>query len=99
MVFSCKGMNMNLSSCIACDSFPCTDARRECFAVPDINLNPVDISIILISESAPAEPADHYYAGGNTLFERTTGQAFRDAGADVNSMRDRVFSSKKASGR
>ncbi|MBN1659257.1 MAG: uracil-DNA glycosylase [Anaerolineae bacterium] len=42
----------------------------------------------MISEAAPTEPADHYYAGGESLFEQTTVQAFRDAGAEVSSIHD-----------
>ncbi|MBE0408643.1 MAG: uracil-DNA glycosylase [Anaerolineales bacterium] len=43
---------------------------------------------MLISEAAPPDPADYYYAAGNPLFERTTVQAFRDAGAEVSSIQD-----------
>jgi uracil-DNA glycosylase len=42
----------------------------------------------MISEAAPAEPADHYYAGANSLFEETTVQAFKDAGTGVSCFRD-----------
>jgi uracil-DNA glycosylase len=56
--------------------------------VPDVDLRPEEISVVLISECAPPDPADYYYAGGDSLFERTTVQAFRDAGAQVGSVRD-----------
>jgi uracil-DNA glycosylase len=49
---------------------------------------PERISIILISEAAPASPADYYYAAGNPLFAQTTLQAFQDAGAKVSSIQD-----------
>jgi len=42
----------------------------------------------LISEAAPQNPADDYYAPGNPLFGQTTVQAFRDAGAAVSSLED-----------
>jgi uracil-DNA glycosylase len=42
----------------------------------------------MISEAAPPDPADYYYAEGERLFEQTTVQAFRDAGAEVASMAD-----------
>ncbi|HEY90938.1 MAG TPA: uracil-DNA glycosylase [Dehalococcoidia bacterium] len=42
----------------------------------------------MISEAAPASPADYYYANGSPLFQQTTVQAFRDAGADVASIRE-----------
>ena len=56
--------------------------------VPDIDLKPEDISLVMISEAAPADPADYYYAGGSALFEQTTVQAFNDAGVDVSSIQD-----------
>jgi uracil-DNA glycosylase len=43
---------------------------------------------VLISEAAPPDPGDYYYAPGNPLFEQTTVLAFNDAGADVSSIRD-----------
>jgi uracil-DNA glycosylase len=43
---------------------------------------------MLISEAAPANPADTYYAAGNPLFEQTTVQAFNDAGIQASSIQD-----------
>ena len=43
---------------------------------------------MLISEAAPADPGDYYYAKGSPLFLQTTLQAFNDAGAKVSSLRD-----------
>ncbi|HLE27009.1 MAG TPA: uracil-DNA glycosylase family protein [Anaerolineales bacterium] len=51
-------------------------------------MRPRDVSIIMISEAAPANPDDYYYAKGRPLFQQTTVQAFNDAGADVESMKD-----------
>jgi uracil-DNA glycosylase len=56
--------------------------------MPDLELDPDRVSIILISEAAPVDPADHYYAPGDPLFQRTTVQAFVDAGAAVSSVQD-----------
>jgi uracil-DNA glycosylase len=47
-----------------------------------------DISIVLISEAAPPDPKDYYYAGNAALFEQTTTLAFQDAGAKVSSLQD-----------
>lgn len=44
----------------------------------------------MISESAPADPNDYYYASGDPLFQKTTVQAFRDAGVNVSSIMDLV---------
>jgi uracil-DNA glycosylase len=56
--------------------------------VPDVDVQPSKVHMVLISEAAPHDSADHYYAPGEPLFARTTIQAFRDAGADVSSVRD-----------
>ncbi|MBZ5620788.1 MAG: uracil-DNA glycosylase [Acidobacteriia bacterium] len=44
----------------------------------------------MISEAAPANPDDYYYAKGQPLFQKTTVQAFNDAGSAVSSMEDIV---------
>jgi uracil-DNA glycosylase len=81
-------MEMKISDRVKCSSFPCADVRHECYVIPGIDLEPEAVSIILISEAAPADPTDDYYAGGESLFEQTTVQAFRDAGAEVSSIHD-----------
>jgi uracil-DNA glycosylase len=42
----------------------------------------------MVSEAAPADPDDYYYAEGNPLFQQTTVQAFNDAGVNVSSVQD-----------
>lgn len=79
---------MRVNRKIACEDFPCTDVKHECFIVPNVEVKPDDVSIILIAEAAPPDPADYYYAKGNPLFQQTTVQAFKDAGADVSTVRD-----------
>ena len=79
---------MRPSECVACATFPCTDVRHECYVVPDIVVEPDRISVILISEAAPATAGDYYYAAGDSLFQQTTVQAFNDAGANVSSIAD-----------
>jgi uracil-DNA glycosylase len=79
---------MQVCNHVKCAQFPCADVRHECYVVPDVDVRPEDISIIMISEAAPADLADYYYAAGNPLFAQTTVQAFRDAGADVSSVPD-----------
>lgn len=81
---------MQFSKCVGCLKFPCDDVRHECYIVPDIDVEPDDISIIMISEAAPENAGDYYYAEGNPLFEQTTVQAFNDAGANVSSIKDVV---------
>ncbi len=79
---------MRVNNCVACTKFPCTDVKHECYVIPKVDVRPHDISIILISEAAPASPDDYYYARGKPLFQQTTVQAFNDAGAEVKSIKD-----------
>jgi hypothetical protein len=79
---------MRTSQYVRCETFPCPDVRHECFAVPDVTIRPEDISMIMISEAAPQNPADNYYAKGEPLFAQTTLQAFEDAGVQAQSVKD-----------
>ena len=71
-----------------CEEFPCADVKHECYIIPDLDVKPDAVSIVMISEAAPANPDDYYYAKGEPLFQQTTVQAFKDAGANVSSMQD-----------
>lgn len=79
---------MNVSQCVSCTKFPCQDVNYHNYIVPGIEIDPAIVKIILISESAPADLADYYYAGEASQFEATTVQAFNDAGADVKSIQE-----------
>ena len=79
---------MRMNRCIQCDGFPCPKVNHAGYAVSPLDLKPEAISIVLISETAPGDPKDYYYARGNPLFEQTTVQAFRDAGAEVSTVHD-----------
>lgn len=79
---------MRVSDRIACQYFPCEDVKHGCFLIPEVDIDPEAVSIILISEAAPADPGDFYYAAGDPLFQQTTVQAFNDAGSAVSSMQD-----------
>jgi uracil-DNA glycosylase len=79
---------MKPSDQVRCQQLPCADVDHAGYRVPSIELDPAPISIILVSESAPVDPRDDYYAPGEPLFGQTTVAAFRDAGADVTSVRD-----------
>ncbi len=73
---------------VNCERFPCKDVKHDCYIVPNANVKPEKISIILIAEAAPPDLGDYYYAKGNPLFAQTTVQAFRDAGAAIASVKD-----------
>ncbi len=79
---------MRVNEYVKCRDFPCDDIRHECYLVPDINIEPDKIAIVIISESAPLNPDDYYYAGGDSLFQQTTVQAFNDAGVKVSYIKD-----------
>ena len=79
---------MRVCELVHCDGFPCTDVRHEGHLVPGIEIDPQRVQILLISEAAPAQRDDYYYAAGTPLFAQTTVQAFQDAGADVSSIGD-----------
>lgn len=79
---------MRISECVSCRAFPCTDVKHASYLIPDVEVEPDRVSIFLISEAAPGDPADNYYAPGDPLFARTTVQAFRDAGAEVSGIGD-----------
>ncbi len=73
---------------VNCERFLCKDVKHDCYIVPNANVKPEKISIILIAEAAPPDLGDYYYAKGNPLFAQTTVQAFRDAGAAIASVKD-----------
>lgn len=79
---------MRVSKCIGCEAFPCAEVRHECYTVPDIDVQVKKVKIAMISEAAPPDPSDYYYAEGKPLFQETTVQAFRDAGAGVSSIQE-----------
>ena len=81
---------MNVNRCIGCAAFPCADVRHDCYRVPAIRLKPERVSVVLIAESASAEPGDDFYAGPQALYARTTVNIFNQAGAAVSSVRDIV---------
>ena len=73
---------------VQCTDFPCTDTSRLSYLVPGLEVDPLRVSILLISEASPVKPEDYYYAGADALFARTTLLAFQDAGAKVESIKD-----------
>jgi hypothetical protein len=82
------GRKMQVSRRIGCQDFPCADVTHECYAVPNVRLTPGAFSIAMISEAAPPDPSDYFHAKGEPLFAQTTVQAFRDAGAEVSSVKE-----------
>jgi uracil-DNA glycosylase len=81
---------MRASQCLTCTALACADVDRRSFVVPGVDVPPEAVSIVMVSEAAPGDPAEYYYSGEGSLFERTTVEAFRDAGTNVRSIRDLV---------
>ena len=79
---------MRISDYVSCVDFPCVDARQESYMVPDLEVEPETIKIMLISETAATNLMDNYYFACEALFARTTVQAFQEAGADVSDVQD-----------
>lgn len=79
---------MKPNNCIRCQHFPCTDVRHDHYLIPSVEIDPARVSIVLISESAPENSADDYYAPGEPLYARTTLLAFSDAGVPANSIQE-----------
>jgi uracil-DNA glycosylase len=79
---------MRIIDYVQCIDFPCTEARQESYLIPDIEVDPRSIKLMLISETAPNDPRDSYYATCDALFARTTVQAFQEAGAKAANIQD-----------
>jgi hypothetical protein len=79
---------MRIIDYVQCIDFPCTDARQESYLVPDLELDPASIKVILISETAPSEAKDYYYGSCEAMFARTTVQAFQEAGLKIGNIQD-----------
>jgi uracil-DNA glycosylase len=73
---------------VSCSGFPCADVKHDGYIVPGIDIDPAKVSMVMISEAAPAVPTDYYYAGEKALFAQTTVQAFQDAGQKVATIQD-----------
>jgi uracil-DNA glycosylase len=79
---------MNPCASVTCELFPCVDVKKEGYVVPQVEIDPEKVRMVMISEAAPARKEDHYYASGTPAFQDTTLLAFNDAGIKVNSIKD-----------
>jgi len=79
---------MNPSDKISCKSFPCKDIEKSSYQIPNFDLNPDKIKIVMISEVPPIDPKEYFYAPGNPFYMETTKEAFSDAGYPINSIND-----------
>ena len=79
---------MHIPDYVQCIEFPCEQAHHVSYQVPDLDVDPETMRLVLVSETAPIDPQDGYYAGAEALFARTTLQAFNEAGVNANSIQD-----------
>ena len=79
---------MRITDQIQCIDFPCVEARQESYLIPEVELDPTTVRLMLISETAPNDRKDYYYASCDALFARTTLQAFQEAGLKVTGSQD-----------
>jgi uracil-DNA glycosylase len=79
---------MRVCEHVLCEDFPCADVHHASYRMPAVDEGPAAVTVILVSEAAPLDPADHYEAPGDPLFARTTVEAFRDAGFGVATLAD-----------
>ena len=77
---------MKVKSCVGCKQFPCEDVNKEAYQIPAIDLNPETIKMVVISEAAPPDVGNNYYAAGDPLYQQTTLTAFEDAGFQFDSL-------------
>jgi uracil-DNA glycosylase len=77
---------MRLNDELVCAGLSCAGVDHAGYRIPAPGLDPAGVRMVLISEAAPRNPADGYCAPGNPLYLATTLQAFRDAGAAVDSL-------------
>ncbi len=79
---------MKVANHIKCENFPCTDTTTESYIIPDIEVDPGKIRIIMISEAPPSNLNDYFYASNDPFYLKTTIQSFNEAGSPVSSMKD-----------
>jgi uracil-DNA glycosylase len=70
---------MRPSDLVVCRGFPCADVARDAYAVSAGAVDPDAVSVVLVAEASPADPA---------LAAETTVLAFRGAGEQVDSLAD-----------
>jgi uracil-DNA glycosylase len=79
---------VHVNELVRCESFSCLDVEHDRYTVPGAVANPDTVTVVMVAEAPPADPADWFDAGPDALYARTTVQAFRDAGEDVSSLED-----------
>lgn len=79
---------MKISKHIKCKNFPCTDVNQKAYLVPQIEIDPRSVRIMMISEGTPEKEDDFFYSHKTSLYSENTLNAFRDAEIKVKSITD-----------
>ncbi len=79
---------MRVNECVGCEFFSCIDVKHDLYLLPEIDFDPKDVRMVMVSEAAPQNPRDYFYAGRGALFEQNSVQAFNFAGIKASSMQD-----------
>ncbi|MFW9852092.1 MAG: uracil-DNA glycosylase family protein [Candidatus Thorarchaeota archaeon] len=79
---------MQINIMIGCKEFPCSEINQDGYLIPNIEIDPEKIKLLMISEVPPENPKDYFYEKNHPFYMETTLQAFRDAGEDVSSIED-----------
>jgi len=79
---------VKVSNHIKCPDFPCTDTDTTSYNLPDVEIYPSKIKVVVVAEAPPNDKTEYFYASGKPFYLQTTLQAFNDAGFSVSNMQD-----------
>lgn len=85
-----SGQEISIHQQIGCKTFPCEDIEKDHHLIPKLSIDPEVVRLILISEAAPPDPSDGYYAGKSAAYAQTTLTVFNQAGVNADSIQDLV---------
>jgi hypothetical protein len=79
---------VNPSNKLYCKNFLCKDIENSAYQIPNLDIDPDKIKIVMISEVPPLDPKDYFYSIDTPFYIETTKEAFRDAGYTITSIQD-----------
>ena len=78
---------MKISDKIDCPGFSCDDVDKKSYILPSVEIDAAKVKIVMITEAPPLDRSDYFYAAGEPFYLRTTLEAFRQAGAKVDTIK------------
>jgi len=79
---------MLINKTILCEDLPCEDINKNAHYIPQIELKPEKVQILMICEVIPENSDDYFYSKKEPSFMETILQAFNDAEQSVKSTQD-----------